>query len=69
MKQLNKRAFRRAMWASLSRVIGVVLATGAGTIVRDVAGDNLQKIGVCAFLALTAWAFMLYAEYARESGD
>ena len=69
MKKLDKRALRRATWASLSRVVGVILAAGAGTIVRDVAGDNLHRIGVAAFLALTAIVFTLYAEYERERGD
>lgn len=69
MKPLNKTAFRRAMWGSLSRVIGVILATGAGSVIRDLVGDNLQKVGVCVLLALTAWVLMLYAEYERERGE
>ena len=66
MKPVNQRAMKRAIWSSLSKVIGVILAAGAGSIIRDVAGDSLHRLGVSAFLALVAWALMLYAEYERE---
>lgn len=63
---MNKKALKKAGWSSMSKVVGIILATGAGTIVRDLVGDNIKRMGVCVALALTAWAITLYAEYRRE---
>lgn len=66
MRKVDRFALRRAMWASFSRVIGVILATGAGSIIRDVVGTRLENIGLATALAFAAWIIMLYAEYERE---
>ncbi len=63
---IQRSALRRAVWASFSRVIGVILATGAGSIIRDMFGDSLKHLGTAALLVLASWILMMFGEYERE---
>lgn len=66
-KKLNKRAFKRSLWSSLSRVIGIGLSAGAGSMVHRTMGDGLQAWGVAGCMAVISFVLMLYAEYERET--
>lgn len=66
-KPLNKKAFRRSLWSSLSRVIGIGLSAGAGSMVHRAIGDGLEAWGIAACMAIVSFVLMLYAEYERES--
>jgi hypothetical protein len=65
----NKKAFRKAVWASLARVIGIFLAAGAGSIIKEIFGSGGFAWGFAVLMALTAWALIVYAEYEREKED
>jgi len=65
----DKKAFRKAMWASFARVLGVVLAAGAGPTVKSWVGDGRRALVVGLLMALVAWACIFYAEYEREKND
>lgn len=67
MPRINKKALKRSIWASISRVIGVGLGAGAGSIIHQAVGDGLGSYGVAVGLAIGSFAFMLFAEYERET--
>lgn len=69
MRKIDRKAFRRSIWSSLSRVIGVALGAGAGSVIHRLVGDNLQGWSVAGAMALISFCFMLFAEYERERGD
>lgn len=64
--KLNKRAFRRAVWASISRLIGVGLGAGAGSLVYHLVGGGFSGWGVAATLAIVSFGLMMFAEYEKE---
>jgi hypothetical protein len=37
---LHKKALKKAIWASLARVIGIFLAAGAGSIIKEIFGSG-----------------------------
>lgn len=65
-RPFNKRAFKRATWASLSRLIGVGLGAGAGSLVYHLVGGGLHGWGVAAILMVVSFLLMLVAEYEKE---
>lgn len=64
--KINKRALKRSLWGSLSRVIGVGLGAGAGGLLHQLVGDGLGSYGFAIGLALASFTFMWFAEYERE---
>ncbi len=66
--KLDQKALKRSFWSSLSRVIGVALGAGAGSVIHRMVGDNLSGYSVAGAMALASFCFMLYAEYEREKG-
>jgi hypothetical protein len=66
IKKPNKKAFKYAIWSSLSRVISVALGAGAGVFMHQMVGDNGLSWGVAFALAFTSYGFMFYAEYKKE---
>lgn len=65
-KKLNKRVMKRALWASLSRLIGVGLGAGAGSLVYKLVGGGFHGWGVATLLAVVSFVLMTFAEYERE---
>ena len=66
MQKPDQKALRKAFWGSLSRVIGVGLGAGAGSLLHSLVGDGLSGYGVAFLMAVASFSFMLYAEYERE---
>lgn len=66
MKKLDQKALRKSFYGSLSRVVGVGLGAGAGSLLHNLVGDGLSGYGVALLMALASFAFMWYAEYERE---
>lgn len=64
--RINKKALRKSIWGSLSRVIGVGLGAGAGGLLHQLVGDGLGSYGFAVGMAVASFAFMLVAEYERE---
>ena len=66
MQKPDKKALRKSLYGSLSRVIGVALGSGAGTILHNFFGDGMSSIGLASVMALLSFGFMWVAEYERE---
>ena len=62
----NKKALRRAFWASFGRLIGVMLGAGAGSLLYHVIGGGVHGLGVAAVLVVVGFSMTLFAEYERE---
>jgi O-antigen/teichoic acid export membrane protein len=68
MRNLDKKALRRSIWSSFSRVIGIGLSAGAGSMIHKLVGNNLEGWGLASAMAICSFAFMAFAEYEREKG-
>jgi len=66
MRKLNKRALKRSFWSSLSRLIGVGLGAGAGSLIHQLVGGGISGWGVAVSMAIASFFLMLFAEYERE---
>lgn len=69
MKRFNKRAFRRSLFASLSRLIGIGLAAGGGTLLKQLIGDGFTGWGIAIGMMIVSFLLMAVAEYEREIDD
>lgn len=65
-RPLNKRAFRRAVWASISRLVGVALGAGAGSLIYNLVGGGFNGWGVATILAVVSFGLIVFAEYEKE---
>lgn len=63
---MNKRAFKRSFLAAFSRLIGVGLGAGAGSLIHQMVGDGFTGWGIAAGLAAASFGLMLFAEYEKE---
>ena len=68
-RAFSRRAFKRAIWSSFSRLVGVGLGAGAGSLVYKLTGGGLHGWGVAVVLAVASFALMTFAEYERELDD
>jgi O-antigen/teichoic acid export membrane protein len=66
MRNLDRKALRRSIWSSLSRVIGIGLSAGAGSMIHRMVGDGLEGWGLASVMAIVSFALMAFAEYERE---
>lgn len=64
---MNKRILRKSAWSSLSKVIGVALGSGAGTIIHQALGDNVASYSVAFVMAISSFGLIMIAEYRKES--
>jgi len=64
--KVNKKAFKRSFWGSLSRVIGVVLGASAGGLLRTAIGDDMATVAVGTGMAVLSFFLIWFAEYERE---
>ena len=67
LKKINKRAFKRSLFGSISRILGVSLGASAGSILYELIGNNLKSYFVASFLALISFILILFSEYNREN--
>lgn len=63
---INKRAFKRAVWGSLSRLIGVGLGAGAGSLIYKLIGGGFTGWGMALIMCMISFGLMTFAEYERE---
>ena len=66
MPKVNRKAVRRAFWAAISRLIGVVLGAGAGSLLYQMLGGGFKGWGIALTMAIVSFFLMLFAEYERE---
>lgn len=67
MRKLDKKALKKSVWSSLSRVIGIGLSAGAGSMMHRMVGDGLEGWSVALTMAGASFVLMCFAEYERES--
>lgn len=67
-KSLDRRALKRSLWASLSRLIGVGLGAGAGSLIHQLVGGGFSGWGMAMLMAVISFVLMLVAEYEKEPG-
>jgi uncharacterized membrane protein YgaE (UPF0421/DUF939 family) len=67
VKKINKRAFKRSFFGSISRLIGVALGAGAGSLLYEIVGKSLQSYIVASLLAVISFVLMWFSEYNREN--
>jgi hypothetical protein len=65
-RKFDRRAFRKSVWSSLSRLIGVSLGAGAGSLLYKLVGTGLQGWGTALLLLTVSVVLMVVAEYERE---
>lgn len=66
MRKLDRKAFRKSFWSSLSRLIGVILGASAGSLIIKLVGHGLQGWGTAMLLLVVSLVLMFIAEYERE---
>jgi len=64
--QLDKKALKRSLLSAFSKLIGVALGAGAGDLIHRLVGGGFSGWSVAAFLAISSFSLMLFAEYERE---
>jgi uncharacterized membrane protein YgaE (UPF0421/DUF939 family) len=61
-----KPSTKAALWASLARLIGVVLGAGAGNIIHTAVGGGFNAWPVALGMAVVSFVLMWYSETQRE---
>ena len=64
--KFDRRAFRKSLWSSISRLIGVCLGAGAGSLLYKLVGSGLQGWGTALGMLIISVLLMVIAEYERE---
>lgn len=64
--KLNKKALRKSLLSSFSRLIGVGLGAGAGSLIHQLIGGGVSGWGLACSMAIVSFALMWFAEYERE---
>ena len=64
----DKKILRRSFWGALGKLIGVMMAAGAGSLLYQiVGGTNGLSIGLASVLAISGFLLMWFAEYEKEN--
>lgn len=64
---MNKKALRRSFWAALGRLLGTIMAAGAGSLLYQTIGSSTNlAIGVAVSIAVIGFFLIWFAEYERE---
>lgn len=66
LPELDKKALKRSLWGSLSRVIGVGLGASAGGLLHQVVGDGFGAVSTAVIMAIASFALIWFSEYERE---
>jgi len=66
MPKINKKVLKKSLWGSLSRVIGVGLGAGAGSLIHQLVGGGFSGWGAALGMAIASFFLMWFAEYERE---
>jgi len=65
--QLNRKVLIRAIWSSISRMVGVSLGAISGTLVGRSIGDKITNTwGIALTLLFVGMILMLIAEYEKS---
>jgi uncharacterized membrane protein YgaE (UPF0421/DUF939 family) len=66
----NKKALKRSFWASLGRLVGIMLGAGAGSLLYQLIGSaSASSVSVAVICAVMAFLLVWWAEYEREISD
>jgi hypothetical protein len=62
-----KRALRKSFWASLGRLLGIVMASGAGSVIIQTIGQQSNwALPLGIGMAIIGFSLMWAAEYRHE---
>ena len=64
--KFDRRAFRKSLWSSISRLIGVTLGAAAGSMMYKLLGTGLQAWSTEFLMLIVSILLMVVAEYERE---
>lgn len=64
--KLDRKAAKRSLLSSFSRLIGVGLGAGAGSLIHKLVGDGFDGWTVAVGMAIASFVLMWIAEYERE---
>lgn len=65
--KLDRQAFGRAVLSSISRLLGVALGAGAGSLLYRIVGGSTAGVSVAICLAIASFVLILIVEYEREA--
>ena len=64
---MNHRAFKRAMWTSFARLVGVGFGAGAGSLIyKLIGGANAIGWAIALPMVIVSFTLMTFAEYEKE---
>lgn len=66
-KPFNRRAFRRAIWTSFARLVGVGFGAGAGSLIYKLIGGGTAGWYIAIPMVLISFTLMTFAEYEKEN--
>lgn len=71
MRKPNKRALRKSVWAAISKLVSVMLAAGAGSLIYHLIGTSSTALSIDLAIIFSVAAFFLiwFAEYEKENDD
>lgn len=67
--QFNRKAFRRAIWSSIARLISVGIGAGAGSILLQLTGGGVKGWGLACMMCIISLVLSIFAEYEKEIGE
>lgn len=67
--QLNRKAFRRAIWSSVARLISVGIGAGAGSLIYQLTGGGLKGWWLALTMVIFSFLLSVFAEYEKEIGE
>lgn len=64
---LDKKALRRSFFAAFSRLVGTMMAAGAGSLLYQTVGSSTSlAVGIATMLAAIGFVLIWFFEYERE---
>lgn len=70
MPKVNKRVLKKSVYTAFSRLVSVGLASGAGSIVKQLTGgDGILGWSVAILMAIGSLCLTTYFDYKRDTGD
>lgn len=68
MKQVNKKAMKKAFWGATSRVLGILVSvSGAGLLTKTIGNSVSLAMGLSMGLLALGFILVWFAEYEREN--
>ena len=66
---IKSKQSKRALLAAISRLIGVALGAGAGSMLYKMLGSSAIAMPVAILMAISSFFILWFVEYEREMND